>query len=168
MPRVTPVPAPELPVELATAIARGLDTGVLSTSLPIEVWAHRPAVAAGWLNTLQALHDTALLSPRERELVRLRISAITQCKACQLARKSDTVTEEDIACLQSTDARFSPREQAALGFAEQFSADYHNIDDTHFSQLRDLFSEAEIVELNLFCALMLAGGRLTYVQQAYD
>ncbi|NIB44088.1 carboxymuconolactone decarboxylase family protein [Pseudomaricurvus alkylphenolicus] len=167
MPRVTPIPKPELPNDLADAVDRGLATGVLSTSLPVQVWSHRPAVAKAWLSTLQALHDTALLSDRERELVRLRISAVTQCKACQVARKSDAVSDEDIACLDTNNARFSARERAALSFAEQFTTDHTGVGDADFVQLRLVFSEAEVVELNLFCALMLAGGRMTYVQQAY-
>jgi hypothetical protein len=34
--------------------------------------------------------------------------------------------------------------------------------------LAEHFSTAESVELQMFCALMLAGGRMTLVQQAYQ
>jgi len=78
------------------------------------------------------------------------------------------VSEADIACLARDNARFSPAEQAALDYAERFAGDYLSIDDALFERLRTHFSTAELVELNMFCALMLAGGRMTYVQQAYD
>jgi alkylhydroperoxidase family enzyme len=167
MPRLPPLPLPELPAELSAAIARGLDSRVLSTALPLQVWAHRPEVALAWLNTLQVMHDTALLSERERELVRLHIASITRCEACQLARKSDTVTAADIACLSPDSELLTARERAALRFAGQLALDHTGIDDTHFTELAAVFSAAEIAELHLYSGLMLAGGRITYSLQAY-
>ena len=41
-------------------------------------------------------------------------------------------------------------------------------EDRIYADLASWFSKPQIVELNLFCALMLAGGRMTYVQQAYE
>ncbi|BFM08210.1 hypothetical protein GCM10025791_35430 [Halioxenophilus aromaticivorans] len=109
-----------------------------------------------------------MLSARERELARLRVSAITQCQACQLARKSDQVTEEDIACLRADDERFTPREQLAIRFAETFAHDHTALDDEMYQSLGAQFSDPEIAELHLFCGLMLAGGRVTYALQAYE
>ena len=36
------------------------------------------------------------------------------------------------------------------------------------AELARWFSVPEVVELNLFCALMLAGGRMTQAQRAYE
>ena len=168
MPRIPPVPLSQLPEPLAEALARGRANHMLSTSVPIQIWAHRPGVALGWLAALEAMHLDGMLDGRLKELVRLRIAAITTCAACQLARKDSRVSEADIACLARDNARFSPAEQAALDYAERFAGDYLSIDDALFERLRTDFSTAELVELNMFCALMLAGGRMTYVQQAYD
>ncbi len=167
MPHIAPVPLDELPSELGAALARGRANRMLGSTLPIQVWAHRPDAALAWLTTLDQFHSHALLGERLRELVRLRIAAITNCKACQLARKSDAVSEEDISCLASDNARFSGAEQAALVYAERFAGDYQAIDGALFERLGRYFSTPEIVELNMFCALMLAGGRMTFVQQAY-
>ncbi|WP_345425552.1 carboxymuconolactone decarboxylase family protein [Halioxenophilus aromaticivorans] len=168
MPRLPIVPRGKLPSSLNDTIEQGLDTGVLSTAVPIQVWSHRPDVAQSWLETLLALNQSALLSARERELARLRVSAITQCQACQLARKSDQVTEEDIACLRADDERFTPREQLAIRFAETFAHDHTALDDEMYQSLGAQFSDPEIAELHLFCGLMLAGGRVTYALQAYE
>jgi alkylhydroperoxidase family enzyme len=165
--RLPTVPLSDLPPSLASAIERGRTTRMLSSTVPVQVWAHRPEVAEAWLATLEAMHLRGLLPGRLKELVRLKIASITTCKACQMARKDDSVSEDDIACLAHDDPRFTPAEQAALHYATLFAADYMAIDDALFETLKLHFSTPEIVELNMFCALMLAGGRMTYVQQAY-
>lgn len=156
---------------LAEAVARGRASRMLSSSVPVQVWAHRPQAALAWLALLDQLHNHSLLDERLRELVRLRIASITTCQACQLARKSDTVQPADLAALQCAPAdspHFSLRERAALRYAEKFAADPHAVDDADFTTLAAAFSTAETVDLQLFCALMLAGGRMTLVQQAYE
>lgn len=158
----------DLPAPLRDAVLRGKASRMLSSSVPVQVWAHRPDAALAWLNTLEQVHTHSLLNSRLRELVRLRIAAITTCKACQLARKSDDVSEDDIACLASDNERFSEQERAALRYAELFAGDYMAIDASIFGALGRCFTVPEIVELNMFCALMLAGGRMTYVQRAYE
>lgn len=172
MARLPLVPLEDFPPALRSALDQGRASGMLSTSVPVQVWAHRPAVAQAWLAALQAMHSEGLLDARLRELVRLKIAGITTCQACRLARKTDAVTEEDVACLSADDPRladrFSPREQAALRYAELFAGDYMAIDDALYARLALHFSVPEVSELNLFCALMLAGGRMTHVQQAYE
>lgn len=168
MPRIEPLPIGQIDPPLQLAINAARSSGVLSSTLPIQVWAHRPETALNWLETMNSFYSSSLLEPRLRELVRLKIASITRCKACQMARKSDQVSEEDIACLSSSSDQFSPAEQAALSFAELFAADYTSIDDHHFVSLAEFFSSAAIVELNMFCALMLAGGRMTYVLDAFE
>ncbi|MEA3001834.1 MAG: hypothetical protein QOH81_622 [Sphingomonadales bacterium] len=167
MPMIEPVPLEALPAELAEAVARGRETRMLSATLPVQIWAHRPNVALAWLRTIEAIHVDGVLEPRLRELVRLKIANITTCRACQVARKSDEVSEEDIACLSWDDPRFTPAEQAALHYAELFAGDYFEIDEGIYAALGRHFSTEQIVELNLFAALMLAGGRMTYVQRGY-
>lgn len=167
MTRLPLLPLAAFPPGLAAAIERGRASRMLSSTVPVQVWAHRPEVAEAWLGALEAMHLRGVLPGRLKELVRLKIASITTCKACQLARKDDAVSEEDIACLAHDDPRFSPAEQAALQYAMLFAADYMAIGDALFDTLKLHFSTPEIVELNMFCALMLAGGRMTYVQQAY-
>lgn len=167
MPRLPLVALADFPPALREAVDRGHANGLLSTSVPVQAWAHRPAAAQAWLTLMELLHG-GLLPVRLRELVRLKIASITNCVACQLARKSETVNDADLACLDSNNARFSPPERAALVYAERFALDHTTVDDAVFAELAMHFSVAEIVELNMYCALMLAGGRMTYVQQAYE
>lgn len=168
MPMIQPLPLDALTPSLRAAVDRGKASRMLSSTVPVQIWAHRPELAESWLNTMAAIHERGVLDGRLRELVRLKIASITTCQACQIARKDDDVSEEDIACLTWSDPRFSPREQAALHYAELFAADYFSIDEAIFDALREHFSTEQIVELNMFCALMLAGGRMTYVQRGYE
>lgn len=140
---------------------------MLSSTLPVQIWAHRPDAALAWLSTIESMHVGGVLDSRLRELVRLKIASITTCRACQVARKSDDVSEEDIACLSWDDPRFTPAEQAAIHYAELFASDYLAIDEGIYAELEKYFSTEQIVELNMFSALMLAGGRMTYVQRGY-
>src|ERR1700690_274291 len=168
MPRVVPVRLDALPPPLAATIEKGRANRMLSSTVPVRIWAHRPAVAAAWLSALEEMHLRSCLPERLRELVRLRIASITTCQACMLARKSNTVTEEDLACLSADHPRFSAAERAALRYAELFAGDYFAIDEALFATLAEHFNTEQIVELNLYCALMLAGGRMTYVQRGYE
>lgn len=167
MPMIQPLPLETLPADLMEAIARGSENKMLSSTLPVQIWAHRPKVALAWLRTIEEMHVHGVLDPRLRELVRLKIASITTCKACQVARKSDDVSEEDIACLSWNDPRFSSAEQAAIHYAELFATDYFAVDEAVYTELERHFTTEQIVELNLFAALMLAGGRMTYVQRGY-
>lgn len=167
MSRIHPVPLASLPASLAGLLEKGVSSGVLSSTIPIQVWANSPKHAQAWLALLDLFHSDSQLPERLRELVRLKIASITNCQACQVARKSDQVSEEDVACLSASNARFSAGEQAALTFAELFASDYTAIDDCHFEALGQHFTVEQFTELNMYCALMLAGGRMTFVQQAY-
>jgi alkylhydroperoxidase family enzyme len=167
MPVIEPVPMDQIDPVLRAQIQAGRTSGMLSTTVPPQIWAHRPAIASAWLNALAAIHHEGCLDERVRELVRLRIASFTDCRACRVARKSDRVSDEDIACLDSTDERFTSAERAALAFAERFTVDHATVNDESFVELAEHFTTEQIVELSMFCALMLAGGRLTYVLRGF-
>lgn len=74
------------------------------------------------------------------------------------------LTEVKIAALDDASSDlFSPRERAALTFAELMATDHLKIDDAVFAELRRHFSEAEIVELGVSTALYVGLGRFNAV-----
>ena len=74
------------------------------------------------------------------------------------------LTEEKIAALDTLESeKFTPRERAAIRFAELMAADHLKIDDAFFAELKRHFSNAEIVELGVSVALNLGLGRLNAV-----
>ena len=57
----------------------------------------------------------------------------------------------------------TPRERAALGFAELMATDHHKVDDALWAELRAHFSEAEIIELTLHTTLFIGMGRFNEI-----
>ena len=57
----------------------------------------------------------------------------------------------------------SPRERAAIRFAEKLAVDHHKIDDAFWSELRRHFSEAEIVELVAHATVYIGFGRFNAI-----
>jgi alkylhydroperoxidase family enzyme len=167
MPVIEPLLWHDIDSELQEEIELGEKARVLTSTTAVRIWAYQPEAAKHWVRTMVAMHQEGALDERVRELVRLQIAAITQCRSCQAARKSDTVTDEDVACLAPDDPHFTPREQAALRFAWLFAADPLSIDPAVFEELGRHFSVEEIVDLGMFSGLMLAGGRLSEVLRAY-
>lgn len=168
MPAIDPVRPDALDPRVREAIEEAGAVGALGKDYTTAyMWAHRPELALAQLPLHARYHDSTILDERLLELVRLCIAMINDCTACKAARKSETVSEEDIACLNSSDPRFSERERAAMRFGELFAGDHTAIDQAVIDDLRKLFSDAEIVELTMYCGLMLGSGRFAYVLRTY-
>jgi alkylhydroperoxidase family enzyme len=167
MPVIEPVPLEHLDDELRGLIRHGRATGMISTSVPHQVWAYRPELTKSILRRHVLSHEHSVLGARLQEIVRLRIAVFNDCRACRAARKSDAVDEDDVACLSSDADRFTAKERLALKFAELFASDHAAIDDRLMAELGACFSKAEIVELGLVCANASGNGRLAHVLLAY-
>jgi AhpD family alkylhydroperoxidase len=95
------------------------------------------------------------LEPRLRELVNLRVSQINGCAFCldmhahALARMGvDSRTLATVAGWREAHRFFSPRERAALAWAESVNAVPHRTpSDAEFAELREHFKDNEIAEL---------------------
>ena len=57
----------------------------------------------------------------------------------------------------------SPRERAALRFAERLAVDHHKVDDALWAEMRRHFSEAEIIELVAHTTLYIGFGRFNEI-----
>jgi alkylhydroperoxidase family enzyme len=73
------------------------------------------------------------------------------------------LTEEKIHRLDDETARFSPREQSALAYAELMAIDHQQVDDAFFRQLREHFTDPEIIELGMMIGQYIGFGRLLQV-----
>jgi len=165
MPRVQGVdlgPAP--PEDRATRIQLGVGS----------ITAHRPEIAAGIGMAMAAITTSGTLSPRLIELIRLRIAFHNQCRSCMAIRYANAVedgVDEDLVCSlekpQESDD-LSPAERAALGFADLFATDHLAIDDNVYDHLRQYFTEGELVEIGLNCALDVGMGRLAATWRVTD
>jgi alkylhydroperoxidase family enzyme len=62
-----------------------------------------------------------------------------------------------------TSELLSPRERAAVRFAEKLAVDHHKVDDELWSELRRHFSESELIELAMHTTLYIGLGRFNEV-----
>lgn len=133
-----------------------------------RAFGHHPALLEQYLAFFWPMHtnegsDAAVLDPRLKELVRLRIAELNGCAACAAHRyqEASVVGESDAtAALGGEAAAFSEREQVAIAFAERMALDHHSIDDAYMAGLRRHFSEAEVLELGMMIGLYIGFGRL--------
>jgi alkylhydroperoxidase family enzyme len=105
------------------------------------------------------------LPERLIELMRLRIAFHNQCRSCMAIRYSsaaDSLSEDDVCSLEqpAEAANLNSREKLAIEFGERFATNHLSIDDEYFDELKAQFTEAEIIELMLHCALYVGMGRL--------
>ena len=79
--------------------------------------------------------------------------------------------DEDVVCSleQPEEAEnLTPAERAALRFADLFATNHLAIDDAVYDDLRRYFTEGELVEIGINCALDVGVGRLAATWAVVD
>jgi alkylhydroperoxidase family enzyme len=123
-----------------------------------------------WHSNADAGADAAKLTPRLKELMRLRIAVLNGCVTCQAARlASDTIPEEQAIGVWSEDfatsSDYTPAERAAVEFAERMAVDHHNIGDADIEALHEHFDDGEILELMMMAGQYIGFGRTLAILQ---
>jgi AhpD family alkylhydroperoxidase len=134
---------------------------------PFAIRAHHPELAKAHAAYGAAMKKGAVLPARLRELVRLRIAFHNQCRSCMAMRYADGVDDgvtEDLVCslekpYEAPD--LSEAERVALRYADLMATNHLAIDDAMYEKLKAHFSEKEIVELGMHCAVCVGFGRLS-------
>lgn len=156
MARIEPIPWEALPGESRELIQAGLDGGMYTTPLPLQIIAYSSAALRAMHASYAATFRQGALEPRLVELLRLHSAQAGACAPCSASRKDASISEADVACLVDPGSeRFTPREAAALRFFDELAERHHAIDDARFRELAKHFSAAEIVELGYLCATNL-------------
>jgi alkylhydroperoxidase family enzyme len=133
-----------------------------------------PAAAEALGSLTAALRSNGTLPPRLLVLVRLRIAYFNQCRSCIAVRYQTAIDDgldEDAVCSLERPAdaeNLSAAERSALRFAELFATNHLAIDDAVYDGLREHFTEDELVELGLNCAIALGVGRLSATWDVND
>lgn len=124
-----------------------------------RVMAHRPEIFATMQAHFAAVLNTGTVSTKLKELIIVRTSQVNDTPYCLashtiLARNLGW-SDEQLAHLAEWRQRqdFTPAEKAALHLAETVTRDAHAVSDEQFAELRQHYSEGEIVEL--LCAIGL-------------
>ncbi|WP_067489200.1 carboxymuconolactone decarboxylase family protein [Erythrobacter sp. CCH5-A1] len=129
-------------------------------------FAHCPEQALGLMGFGGALKRNRSLPERLVELVRLRVAFFNQCRSCMAIRYSDAVADgvtEGLVCSLERPQEaenLSAAEKAAIRYGELMATDHLAIDDTVYADLRQHFTEAQIVELGMTVAFFVGFGRL--------
>jgi AhpD family alkylhydroperoxidase len=119
----------------------------------------RAKLGIAWVEYWNKLLYQGILPHKLKEMCRIKISVAHQCGYCSTVRstvaKTEGLTEDMINDLFSYQGskHFTPREKAALRYAELFKQGEHAIDkDEVYQELGKHFNDEEIIELGLFCA----------------
>ena len=127
----------------------------------------RSEVGTGWVEYWNKVLYQGVLPHKLKEMCRIKISVAHQCGYCSTVRsnvaKGEGLTEDMINALSvyQTSELFTPREKAALRYADLFKQGEHAIDkDEVYQDLSKHFSDEEIIELGLLCAQTDGVGKL--------
>ena len=142
----------------------------------IFLWTERAAALSGAAARFSnAAYYASTLSPREFEVVRMRIAQINGCRVCQSFRaerdvvdrfEEGSVPEEVYEHVgDPTWSGFTERERLAMEFTERFAVDHLSMDgDTEFwARLHAHFTDDELVELACCAGAHLVNGRINRV-----
>jgi AhpD family alkylhydroperoxidase len=152
--------APELKAAIKPENLTALEQGLT------RFFAHCPDMMMGMMQFAGAMKTKTTLPERLRELVRLRIAYFNQCRSCMAIRYTDALNDgvtEELVCSLEKPAEadnLSAAEKAAINFGGLMAADHLAIDDAIYDELREHFSEAQIVELGMWAAFCVGFGRL--------
>jgi AhpD family alkylhydroperoxidase len=126
----------------------------------------RSQVGTGWVEYWNKVLYQGVLPHKLKEMCRIKISVAHQCGYCSTVRsnvaKAEGLTEEIINNLftYETSKHFTPREKAALRYADLFKQGEYAIDKHEvYQDLSKHFSDEKIIELGLLCAQTDGVGR---------
>lgn len=129
------------------------------------VWTLRPELGGMVERMIKGAYQQSILPPEERELARMRIAQINDCVACSDFRAPSVLEAgvapelyENVAAF-ATYPGYTPRQRLAIEYAERFATDHSSIEDTFINRLRELFTDAEVLDLTLCIAVFLGLGR---------
>ena len=129
------------------------------------IWTLRPQLGDMVERMIRGAYQQSILPADERELARMRIAQINDCVACSDFRAQSVleagVTPElyDNVAAYTSYPGYTVRQRLAIEYAERFATDHASLDDAFFGRLREVFSDAEILDLTLCVAVFLGLGR---------
>lgn len=108
---------------------------------------HVPEILAPWGLLETAFFNQTTFDLDFLEQIRRALAYSNQCKYCMAKAGPPEENQKDI------------RLKAALRFANQFSISHHSVDENEINQLKECFSDSELVELIAFCSFISASQR---------
>src|SRR2546423_12338780 len=162
MPRLGFVEDLELDAEKRALIASAERTGAPDPRV-VRIMV-RSSAGMAWVKCWNSVLYEGKLPHKLKEMCRIRISVAHKCGYCSTVRsnvaKAEGLSEELVNDVLNDGRSLSPRETAALHYADLFKSGDAPIDsDAVYGRLKQHFSEEEIIELAMLCAQTLGVGR---------
>jgi AhpD family alkylhydroperoxidase len=163
MPRLSFIDEQQLDPEARALIASAERTGAPDPRV-VRIMV-RSSAGRAWVNCWNSVLYEGKLPHRLKEMCRIRISVAHKCGYCSTVRskvaRAEGLTEELVQDLLNEGRQLTPREKAAVQYADLFKSGDDAIDsDAVYDGLRKHFSEDEIIELGMLCAQTVGVGRL--------
>lgn len=143
-------------------------------STPKPAWyltlAHDPEMAVAYARFWDLTHRGGQVEHTTKELMRIAISQLLGCDFCADQRSvtalNDGLQEEEArSCAMPDFNHPDPRARAALRYARALALDRPGDDgsafDAVYEELREVFSDSEVVELGCFAAIAIGGVKLS-------
>ena len=157
--------------EEKTDVARELIASAERTGAPdprvVSIMVRSPKAGVAWVRYWNSLLYDGVLPHPLKEMCRILISMSHHCGYCSTVRSKvaqrEGLTEEKVAQLFNfeSSALFTERERAALRYAMRFKSGDDGVDsDAVYDDLRQHFTDEEIIELGLFCGETDGAGKL--------
>lgn len=129
---------------------------------PLQAMAHKPQMMRAVMALYGSLHTENLNLPEGlKELVSIRISQINGCRHYCLpyhtlqAQRHGVDQAKTAAVAQArTSSLFSRSEQLAIEYAERMTVPSMRVTDAFFSELKSVWSDADLVELTALIGFM--------------
>lgn len=132
---------------------------------------HSPLVARWWLGFVAAVRQPNLGSSTEmrlRNLASVKTSIVNECAYCtahtRILGESLGLSQEEFTLMQSdaykTSDLFSRRDKAAIAWAEAMTNNTAKRDKALWQEMKDVFTETEIVEISMAIGLFNIANRL--------
>ncbi len=158
MPRISFVPVEAMDGQLKEA-AQMLQSALGVVPHSFRTYAHRPDIALAFAHLAQAVLDTGTVDRKLKTMVAYKVSTTNGCPYCightsGMLRDVGFARHELDGIAQLDLGLFSEKERLALHFAEQATRAPARVSDELVAQLRQHFTEGEIVEIAAVVGLM--------------
>ena len=169
MARVKDIEVNEASEEIRSIYEKFIDTyGPFANQA--KVFAHRPIIFKHMMSMLMELADKPIIDKRYLEIAIVSVSAVNECDYCvahhapNLISKGlsditiDNILEEDCPGLQ-------PLDILVRDYSVQITKDHNKVQDKQFKELREYFSEEQMVELTFRISLCTFFNKFNDVMQ---
>jgi alkylhydroperoxidase family enzyme len=145
-------------------LIRVIESAAVTKSPPpswYRTMGHNPEVAVAFATYWDLLHRGGLVSHEIKELARIQIAQMIECEFCarQISPLAEIDEETKQSCALPNWEHPDAKTRAALQFARSLTLD-DGREEQVYADLREHFTDAEIIEMSAFFCLTAGGNRM--------